>query len=198
MRPFYRFLRYSAVAVATICITGFAPDKRPLELSTVLQNTVLAPPARVRFREQRYNPLFKEPLVLTGYLEYIKPGSLMKVIESPFQETYLIEDRQISVIRDGVQQKLALSSSRSFRAMLSGIESLLAGDERQLRRVFTHQLHGEKSGWTIELAPRSRRVARHLLLLKVSGGEHSIDALSFNLKGDESHEMMLLHTAPDP
>ena len=81
-----------------ICLLSCAPAyARSLDLNTVFEKVAVIAPASVAFREERHNPMLKEPIVLTGYLEYLKPGHLRKVIETPFQESFLIADDQIEI-----------------------------------------------------------------------------------------------------
>ena len=92
----------------------------PLDLDTVLRNIAVAPPARVGFREERHNPLLKEPMVLTGYLEYLEAGRLRKVIETPFEEAFLVDADQIEIERNGEIQKLPLKKP-GFSRPCSGV-----------------------------------------------------------------------------
>lgn len=160
-----------------------------LDIESVLKSTAITPPARVDFREERQNPMFKEKLVLTGYLEYLADGQLRKVVETPFQESYLITSDSIEIERDGDTRTLSLNKSRSLRTMLGGIEAILAGEIERLESAFDHELSGTDTDWTLQLSPRSRRVARQLKSLRVTGDGESVTSIRFDLKGDEWHMM---------
>ena len=54
-----------------VCL-AHADDEQPIDLKSILQESAVNPPAQVHFREQRHNPMLKEPLVLTGVLEYVQ------------------------------------------------------------------------------------------------------------------------------
>ena len=62
-----------------------------MELRDVLERTAVTPPARVSFTEERHNEMFANPLVLTGYLEYLEDGELRKIVETPFEERFYIK-----------------------------------------------------------------------------------------------------------
>ncbi len=159
------------------------------DLESVLEGTKITPPARVRFREERHNPLLKEALILSGYLEYLEQGQLRKVVESPFQETLLISGDKIEIVRDAETQTLSAKHSRSLRTMLAGIEAILAGREEQLLAAFSADLTGTADAWNLSLAPRSKRISKQLIGLKVSGNAEAVTSIRIDLSGQEWHRM---------
>ena len=172
------------------CLCAFATTNAwSLDIESVLASTTITPPARVGFREERQNPMFKESMILTGYLEYLEDGQLRKVVETPFQESYLITADSIEIERDGNVKILSLNKSRSLRTMLGGIEAILAGQIERLESVFEHELSGTQDNWALQLSPRSRRIARQLKSLRVTGNDESVTSIRFDLKGDEWHLM---------
>ena len=169
-----------------------------LDLDTVLENTAVTPPASVGFREVRHNPLFKAPMVLTGYLEYIEAGQLRKVIETPFEEAFLINKDHIEVERNGKNQKIPLNKSKFLKTMLGGIEAILAGRAEQLASAFSYELTGMSSSWSLRLKPLSRSVSRHLKSLLVTGNENSVTSIRFDLREGEWHLMEIISADSKP
>jgi len=169
-----------------------------LELEQVLTNTLITPPTSVSFREERHNPLLKEPMVLTGRLEYLEAGALRKVVTAPFEESYLVGPGQIEIERDGETRKLSIGKSGPLRTMLSGIEAILAGEVANIESVFVSELSGTEDQWVLLLKPRSRRVAKYLKGLQVTGDEQAVNSIRFDMKGDEWHVMEILHNAAVP
>lgn len=169
-----------------------------LELQAVLDQTSIAAPSRVGFREVRHNKMLKDDLVISGYLEYLENGTLRKVIEDPFQEAYLVGSDTIEIERDGAVETLSLKKSRSLRTMLGGIEAILAGDAEQISKVFHSELSGTEDGWLLQLRPRSKRIARQLQILTVTGNTDSIMSIRFDLKDGEWHEMEIEAKNPSP
>lgn len=167
-----------------------------LDLQTILDKTTITPPSRVTFREVRHNQMLKDDLVITGYLEYLQEGSLRKVIEAPFEEAYLIQKDRIEIDRDGEIQTLSLRRSRSLKTMLGGIEAILAGQTEQLTSVFHYELGGEVGAWSLQLRPRSRRIAKQLTSLTVTGNAESVTMIRFDLKDGEWHEMEIHESDP--
>jgi hypothetical protein len=156
-----------------------------LELKTVLDNTAVTPPARVEFREERYNPMLKEPILLSGYLEYLESGHLRKVVETPFEEAFLITEGYIEIERDGETRRLSVGKSKLIRAMLGGIEAILAGQADKLDSLFRYELSGTEDCWSLHLEPLSRKIARQLKSMLVQGDEHSTHSIRLDLKDGE-------------
>ena len=160
-----------------------------LDLQSVLDKTMITPPSSVNFREVRHNRMLKDELVITGYLEYLQEGSLRKVIETPFEEAYLIRPDSIEIDREGVTKTLSLRKSRTLRTMLGGVEAILAGQTEQLKSVFEYELSGVANDWSLQLRPRSRRIAKQLVGLTVSGDDESVTVILFELKDGEWHRL---------
>ena len=167
-----------------------------LDLETVFENTAVVAPARVAFREERHNPLLKEPIVLTGQLEYLSPGKLRKVIETPYEEAFLISGNHIEITRDGETRRLSIGKSKPIRAMLSGIEAILAGQVETLDSLFDYELSGTACDWSIQLKPKSRRVSKHLTAMLVKGGQNALTSMRIDLKEGEWSLMEILNNEP--
>lgn len=157
----------------------------------ILNRVAITPPARVLFREERHNSMLQEPLVLNGYLEYLAPGLMKKVIETPFREVITVSEKAVEIERDGQTQKLSLRRSRSLQAMLSGVEAVIAGDESQLLDAFELELQESPDGWSIRLTPKSRRVARNLEDMYVTGRGDVIEGIRIELGDGEWHQIEL-------
>jgi len=169
-----------------------------LELQTVLEKTTVTPPDQVGFREQRHNPMLKEPLVLTGTLEYLRAGVLRKTIETPFQESFLIESDHVVIERDGDIRRLPLKKSRSLRTILGTIEAILSGRADKIEAEFTHQIGGTPDAWSVMLTPVSHGMRKQLVSLQVNGNDQSVTSIRIDLKGDEWHVMEIFHDDIQP
>jgi len=166
------------------------------ELSAVLATSRVSPPASVAFQEERHNPMFEQPLILDGYLEYVGSGALRKVIESPFQEALSIEAGELLITRDGETHRLPVKRNKALEALLGAFEAVLSGDDASLKAVFDHEVTGDISSWTIDLKPKSRRIGKHLSSLHVSGDSNGVSRILIRLHDGEWHAMNLRHEAP--
>jgi hypothetical protein len=169
-----------------------------LEFGEVLERTRVSPPNRVAYRETRYNPLLKEPMELTGYLEYPQAGQLRKVIESPFQESMLIDGDTVELTRAGRTKRLSLKNQKSVLTMLQSIESLLAGNTAMLEQLFELELTGTEDSWRLRLTPTSARLAKQLEYLTVCGGQRAIDEIRFDMQNGEWQRIEIIQAAAEP
>ena len=180
------------IMLSVLCMLSGPAMSESLSIEVVLDRTTITPPSRVGFREVRHNQMLKDNLVMTGYLEYLEAGSLRKVVETPFEEAYLIRSDRIEINRQGVTKTLSLRNSRTLRTMLSGIEAILAGETEQLASVFDYELSGVEEDWSLQLLPRSKRMAKQVTSLTVTGDLESVTAIRFDLKDGEWHNMEII------
>lgn len=170
-------------------------DGKDADLESVLAAVAIIPPQTVRFREERHNPMLKEPMVLTGTLEYLGKGILRKRIESPFEEAYLVEPEQVSIERESGTEVIRGRRARFVAGFLGGIESVLAGDIKALEDSFLISLEGTGEAWTLDLTPRSRQLAKHMQGLVISGNESSVMSIRVQLD-EEFHLIEMFHEDP--
>lgn len=185
--------------IVFVCVFALLPiASHALELQVVLDRTTISAPSRVAFREVRHNRLLKDDLVISGYLEYLQDGSMRKVIEEPFREAYRVDGETIEIDRNGTLETLSLKKSRSLQTMLGGIGAILAGESEKIEKTFHSELTGAEDDWTLQLRPRSRRIAKQLQVLTVTGDAESILSIRFDLKDGEWHEMEIQADHPAP
>ena len=163
------------------------------DLKTVLDNTAVLPPAKVLFREHRHNPMLKEPMILTGYLEYLAPGHLRKVIETPFSESFTVNDGKIEIQQGGKSKRLSLNKSKPLQAMLGGIEAVLAGQTEKLADTFDYDLAGSECDWTLTLVPKSKKIASHLSAMSVRGDDSVTQSIRIDQNDNEWSLMEILN-----
>ena len=188
----------SLLCVGSILCLLQAQPSWSSELAAVLDKTAVEPPAKVSFREERHNPMFKEPMVLTGYLEYLDEGVLRKVIETPFVEDVRVEGERVIVSRDGKTRTLSLNRSRALRVTLNAIEAVLAGDETALAETFRWDLSGSDESWTVRMSPLSDAVGKRLAGLVITGTNDAIVGIRMDLAGGEWHDMRIDDTPDAP
>lgn len=181
------------LAAAMQCSAALA-----LDLQSLLDKTTVTPPARVEFREERHNALLREPMVLGGHLEYLGPGVLRKVVETPFEESYLVESGRIIIERDGRTRKLSLRKGRALSTLLDAIEAILAGDADRISSVFRFDLEGTEADWSVLLTPISPKIRQHITDLRVSANDKSVESIRINLQDGEWHLMTIIHDNAAP
>lgn len=191
-----RFRLAGAAALAPV-MSLLVSTGSALELDEILEASRVTPPARVDFTEERHSPLFDEALVLAGYLEYLDRGVLNKVIETPFSEAFLIEHGEISLRRDGETRTVSLERSQELATIIGAIEAILSGEATRLETLFEYELSGTQTDWSMELRPRSRRAARNLSSLSISGTSDSVARILIDLQDGEYQVMTILPEAAE-
>lgn len=183
------------LSLLLVLTTGgaFAQD---LDLQTVLDNTGVTPPAKVAFSEQRHNPMLKEPLLLGGFLEYLAPGYLRKVVESPFSESFSVNEGKIEIEQGGKIKRISLNKSKPLKAMLNAVEAILAGDTAALLETFEYELSGSECDWTLTLVPKSKRIAAHLSSMTVKGDDTATLSIRIDQNDKEWSLMEILKDVP--
>lgn len=181
-----------ALSAVLLCSPGWSAD-----LATILGKTAVEPPARIAFREERHNPMFKEPMVLEGHLEYLDSGTLRKLVQIPFEEDILVADNRITVVRDGKTRRVSLNRSRALKTMLGAIEAVLAGDRDRLEASFRCEVAAADDGWSLRMTPLSKSVAKRLSLLEVTGNEQAVTSIRISLPNDEWHLMQIGDELPE-
>jgi len=169
-----------------------------LELGDVMDQVRVEPPSRVAFREERFNPLLQDPLVLTGFLEYPEPGHLVKLVETPFHESMEVDGDEVEISRDGKKRRLSLKNRKPMLIMLQSIESILSGRADALAEHFETELTGCADDWQLQLVPRSKRLARHLQGMTVKGDGKSVASILFQMDNGDWQRLEILPPSPEP
>ena len=175
----------------------FACTASALELDDVMDQVRVEPPGRVAFREERFNPLLQDPLVLTGFLEYPEPGHLVKIVETPFHESMQVDGDEVEISRDGKKRRLSLKNRKPMLIMLQSIESILSGQADALAEHFETELTGDVDDWQLQLVPRSKRLARHLQGMTVKGDGTSVGSILFQMDNGDWQRLEILPPSPE-
>jgi len=158
------------------------------ELDALLARIARPAPARTAFVEWRESALLAEPQRVAGELEYRGPAALSRRVDSPWRETTVVADGQVTVEREGERsRRFALRRAPELRVLLAGFGALLGGDRAGLARDFEIALETEGAAWRITLVPRDAAVRKHLATLAIDGRDDTpLCFLSTEADGDRS------------
>jgi outer membrane lipoprotein carrier protein LolA len=152
-------------------------------------------PASIAFTEVRVSPLLREPLVVSGELEFSGPASLDRHVRKPYREDTAIRGESVRVEREGEPSRsFALKRAPELRGLLTGFSSLLTGDVPGLKRSFDVQAQGTEQSWTLQLVPLDARARQRLQKLQISGHDATPRCFSL-LNGDGGASVMVLGDA---
>jgi hypothetical protein len=156
-------------------LIGLALSASPLQAADPDVDTLLARLARpapdsTSFVEVRYSSLLDRPVVVSGQLEHREDGSLVRRVDSPYQEVTELQGENVSVERAGSKpRRFSLDRAPELRGMLASFGALLRGDRQMLERYFAVAVGGSDARWEIMLTPRDEKLKRHLSTIVVNG-----------------------------
>jgi len=145
-----RCLLAAAWLVAAAGAQAFSPQE-------LMQLLAEVPSARASFVETRESAMLKKPLTSSGRLVYRRPDRLEKHVLTPFVETITIEGSRVTIARAGAEadRVFTVPASGAAQALIESLRATLAGDLAALERHFAITVTGSRSGWTLQLTPRS-------------------------------------------
>lgn len=172
-----------------------APASRGSELDAILHGLARPAPSSTAFIEARFSPLLSRPLVVSGKLRYLGPGSLERIVQKPYSESAAIHGNAVTVRRGNEPPRhFSLEQAPQMRSLVASFSALLSGDVANLRSAFALDLHGSESDWTIGLTPVDPRVHANIRSILVSGSGTEPRCLT-TYQANADIDMMLLAAA---
>jgi hypothetical protein len=155
--------------VAFVLATSSAADA-VLDAHRIVASLARAAPSNIAFTEARFSALLREPLIVSGTLGYLGPGSLERRVTSPYTETTTIRGDSVRIERDGEDTRtFGLKRVPELKGFVAAFSGLLAGDATELEQDFTLGATGDAAAWQLELTPKDARARRRIRSLLVSG-----------------------------
>jgi hypothetical protein len=195
VRRITRALRLTGAAAccalaSLACSLALASD-----LDSILRGLARPAPSSTPFIEARFSPLLSRPIVVSGELQYLGPGSLVRLVEKPHRERAEIHGEAVTVQRGDAQpQHFTLDQAPQMRSLVASFSALLSGDVATLRRSFTLDLHGAPNDWTIGLTPLDPRVHGLIRSILVTGRGGEPRCLT-TFQANDDVDFMLLASA---
>ncbi len=163
----------------------------------ILQALARPAPMRTDFVEVRVSPLLKEPLRLSG--EYRRPGNdiLVREVRAPYRETTtLVSSKsgpgEARIARDGKPPRtFSLSRVPELAGLQSSFGALLAGDRAQIERVYRVSAQGDRTRWTLTLAPKDKALAARVRDIVLYGQGAELRCIETRpVKGDAQRTLL--------
>lgn len=146
------------------------------------------------FEEATHSSLLTEPVIARGFLKFVPPERLEKVITGPFHERYVVEGDRVTFEseRRGVKRTVSLEEYPALRSFVEAFRSSLNGDVVQLRQVYEVTMGGNRGKWTLLLRPRDpagKSVVDYILL---TGSEGRVGTVAIRSPDGDRSVMTLL------
>ena len=139
------------------------------DLVQLMQLIAASPATEVSFSEKKYSNLLSAPVVSSGKLSYRRPDVVEKNIESPRAERYRFIGDELVLVRNGSEQRIALSRQPLLSAMAASLRGVLGGDLALLRNHYQLTLQGDAPSWRLDMLPIDAEVGRYLQRITASG-----------------------------
>jgi hypothetical protein len=162
-------MRATRLAIFLLLAAGAAAPAQALELARLMQLLSASPSSEVPYVEKKFSALLSAPVVSSGTLVYRRPDVVEKNMASPRRESFRIAGQELTVTRNGVQKRLALSSEPLLAAFAASLRGVLSGDAAQLLEHFRLALDGSELDWKLQMTPIDEEIARYVQSIVVSG-----------------------------
>jgi hypothetical protein len=181
---------------ARLAAIGLALAATPLHAADLNVDALLArlgrpAPDSTSFVEVRYSSLLENPLVVSGHLEHRENGSLVRRVESPYEEATELQGENVTVERAGSKpRRFSLDRAPELRGMFASFGAILKGDRRMLEQYFVVSAQGSDARWEIHLVPRDDKLRQHLSAIVIDGTEDR--SKCFRLEQPDGDESLML------
>lgn len=144
--------------------------------------------AKARFVERKYMKLLKQPLELSGTLEYRAPGYLERRTLKPKPESFVVDGDVLTLENArGQRRTFALQDNIVLWAFVESIRSTLKGDLASLDRFYRVTLDADGRDWRLSLTPTQPRMSAVIALIQISGSGGKIRSIEIReTQGDRS------------
>jgi hypothetical protein len=185
-----------ALALAAWCLPCAGEDA--FTLPALMQALAAVPAAQAHFTEVRRMRLLRAPLEVQGTLRYVRPDTLERRVQSPYEETIRIEGNRVSVDNParGERRSYALASLPGAYALVESLRATLAGDLAALERHYDVRLAGGREAWTLSLVPRDPGVAGMLAEVRLQGAAARITRIEFDEAAGDRTVMTIRESKP--
>jgi hypothetical protein len=117
-------------------------------------------PMRTAFVEVRNSPLLKQSLRLSGEYRRPREDTLVREVRVPYAETTTLRAGEATIARTGKPPRtFSLSRAPELASLQNSFGALLAGDRVRIERVYTLTAQGDRTRWTLTLAPKDKALA---------------------------------------
>lgn len=122
-------------------------------------------PMRTAFVEVRASPLLKQPLRLSGEYRRPREDTLVREVRMPYIETTTLRSSksgagEATIVRTGkAPRTFSLSRAPELASLQNSFGALLAGDRALIERVYRVVAQGDRTRWTLTLAPKDKALA---------------------------------------
>ncbi|MDH5599844.1 MAG: outer membrane lipoprotein carrier protein LolA [Gammaproteobacteria bacterium] len=128
----------------------------------------------VDFKEEKHTSFLEQPIISSGYLEFIAPDRLAKYITVPEKISNEINGNQLVIKTSSETHTINLKEHPEFSIILTSIINLLSGNYEALKNNFTIKFKGQVTSWELELLPRDSFIRGHIDSIGMHGNKNKL------------------------
>ena len=151
-----------ALSLALIALPAVA---QRVDSDWILAALARPAPMRTAFVEVRASPLLKQSLRLSGEYRRPREDTLVREVRVPYAETTTLTSSksgagEATIARTGkAPRTFSLSRAPELASLQNSFGALLAGDRMLIERVYRVAAQGDRTRWTLTLAPKDKALA---------------------------------------
>jgi len=155
----------------------FTTPVHALELIELLHLFSQEKQSTVDFIDEKYASFLDEPIKSSGYLKFIAPNKLQKVILKPEKISHKIDANELEIINASETRIINLDDHPEFSIILRATISVLAGDHSALKEDFKIVFEHKDSDWTLLLSPHDSYISGYVESIKMVGNKNKISKI---------------------
>ena len=132
------------------------------------------------FTEEKRTSFLRKPIISSGYLQFIAPNKLYKIIQQPENVSQKITGNELEIKERNKTHTIDLTEHPEFSVILRSIMSLLSGDHAALKKDFKMAFNKVKSLWTLKLIPHDSYIASYVDSIEMSGNKDKLTKIIVN------------------
>ena len=155
----------------------FTTPAHALELIELLHLFSQEKQSTVDFNDEKYASFLDEPIKSSGYLKFIAPNKLQKIILKPEKISHNIDANELEIISPDETHIINLDDYPELSIILRATISVLAGNITALKEDFKIIFEHKDSGWTLLLSPHDSYISGYVESIKMSGNKNKISKI---------------------
>ncbi|MCA9711182.1 MAG: outer membrane lipoprotein carrier protein LolA [Myxococcales bacterium] len=176
---------------------GFPAE--PPDARTLLRALATVEGLEARFKESKKLALLRAPLVSEGRLYYVRPGYMVRMVDTPSPSTVRIGPRSLELQDAGGRQEVDLRSRPDIKMFVESFVHVVAGNYDALASTYTLAFTPaaqEGGPWRLTLTPAHEPLSNLVERLEIRGRGYEVATIKvLETQGDTTEITM---SAVDP
>lgn len=148
-----------------------------LELTELLHLFSQEKQSTVDFKNEKHTSFLDEPIISSGYLKFIAPNKLQKIILKPEKISQKIDGNELKIINENETNIINLDDYPEFSIILGATISVLSGNHSALKEDFKIIFDHKEAGWKLLLSPHDSYISGYVESIKMFGNKNKISKI---------------------